>query len=132
MNKKLLENYQLPIEDKELFERMRHESCSDNERIFFQKMEYKELYEYPISSFDVILSEFDNEEGIYFVKGYTSKYLIGKKTNDFVIKLRSVSTSLNEALNEDLFIILGEHTTLWEWFRTRDFANLNYSFEWEE
>ena len=45
MNKKLLENYQLPIEDKELFERMRHESCSDNERIFFEKMEYKELYE---------------------------------------------------------------------------------------
>ena len=88
MNKKLLENYQLPIEDKELFERMRHESCSDNERIFFQKMEYKELYEYPISSFDVILSEFDNEEGIYFVKCYTSEYLIGKKTKDFVKKLR--------------------------------------------
>ena len=132
MNKKLLENYQLPIEDKELFERMRHESCSDNERIFFEKMEYKELYEYPISSFDVILSEFDNEEGIYFVKCYTSEYLIGKKTKDFVKKLRYVPTSLNEALNEDLFILLGEHTTLWEWFRTRDFANLNYSFEWEE
>ena len=132
MNKELLKNDQLPIEDKELFERMRHEPCSDNERIFFEKMEYKELYEYPISSFDVILSEFDNDEGIYFVKCYTSEYLIGKKTKDFVKKLRSVPTSLNEALNEDLFILLGEHTTLWEWFRTRDFANLNYSFEWEE
>lgn len=73
MKRKLLENDQLPIEDKELFERMRHESCSDNERIFFEKMEYKELYEYPISSFDVILSEFDNDEGIYFVKCYTSE-----------------------------------------------------------
>lgn len=132
MNKKLIETDQLPIEDKELFERMRHESCSDNERLFFENMEYKELYEYPISSFDVILSEFDNDEGIYFVKCYTSEYLIGKKTNDLVKKLKSVPTSLNEALNEDLFILLGEHCTLLEWLRKRDFTNLNYSFEWEE
>lgn len=132
MNKKLLENDQIPIEDKELFERMRLKSCSDNERVFFEKMEYKELYEYPISSFDVILSELDNDEGIYFVKCYTSEYLIGRKTKDFVKKLKNVPTSLNEALNEDLFVLLGEHFTLWEWLRMRDFANLNYGYEWEE
>lgn len=132
MNKKLLENDQLPIEDKELFERMRLKSCSDNERVFFEKMEYKELYEYPISSFDVILSELDNDEGIHFVKCYTSEYLIGRKTKDFVKKLKNVPTSLNEALNEDLFVLLGEHFTLWEWLRMRDFANLNYGYEWEE
>ena len=132
MNKKLLENNQLPIEDKELFERMRLKSCSDNERVFFEKMEYKELYEYPISSFDVILSELDNDEGIYFVKCYTSEYLIGRKTKDFVKKLKNVPTSLNEALNEDLFVLFGEHFTLWEWLRMRDFANLNYGYEWEE
>lgn len=132
MNNKLIENDQLPIEDKELFERMRHVSCSNNERVFFEKMEYKELYEFPISSFDVILSELDNDEGIYFVKCYTSEYLIGRKTKDFVKKLKSVPTSLNDALNEDLFILLGEHSTLWEWLRMRDFAALNYSYEWED
>lgn len=132
MNKKLLENDQIPIEDKELFERMRLKSCSDNERVFFEKMEYKELYEYPISSFDVILSELDNDEGIYFVKCYTSEYLIGRKTKDSVKKLKNVPTSLSEALNEDLFVLLGEHFTLWEWLRMRDFANLNYGYEWEE
>lgn len=132
MNKKLLENDQIPIEDKELFERMRLKPCSDNERVFFEKMEYKELYEYPISSFDVILSELDNDEGIYFVKCYTSEYLIGRKTKDFVKKLKNVPTSLNEALNEDLFVLLGEYFTLWEWLRMRDFANLNYGYEWEE
>lgn len=42
MNKKLLENDQIPIEDKELFERMGLKSCSDNERVFFEKMEYLE------------------------------------------------------------------------------------------
>lgn len=132
MNKKLLENDQLPIEDKELFERMRLESCSDNERVFFEKMEYKELYEYPISSFDVILSELDNDEGIFFVKCYTSEYLIGKKAKDLVKKLKDVPTSLSDALNEDLFILLGKHITLWEWLRMRDFSNLNYNYEWEE
>lgn len=132
MKKKLLENNQLPIEDKELFERMRHESCSNNERVFFEKMEYKELYEFPVSSFDVILSELDNDEGIYFVKCYATEYLIGKKTKGCVKKLKSVPTSLNDALNEDLFILLGEHITLWRWLKKRDFAALNYNYEWEE
>lgn len=82
MNKALNVDNQLPAEDKDLFEKMKYESCSTNEHIFFEKMEYKELYEYPISSFDVILSELDNDEGIYFVKCYTSEYLIGKKQMD--------------------------------------------------
>ena len=43
-------------------------------------------------------------------------------------KLKNVPTSLNESLNEDLFVLLGEHFTLWEWLRMRDFANLNYGF----
>lgn len=41
MSKIELENNQLPVADRELFE-------------------------YPISSFDVILSELDNDAGIYF------------------------------------------------------------------
>lgn len=123
---------QLPAEDKELFEKMKFESCSMNEYIFFEKMEHKELYEYPISSFDVILSELDNDEGIYFVKCYMSEYLIGQKTNGLIKKLKSVPTSLSEALNEDLFVLLGEHLTLWEWFRMRNFADLNYNYEWED
>lgn len=80
------------------------------------------------TAYIVILSELDNDEGIYFVKCYTSEYLIGRKTKDFVKKLKNVPTSLNEALNEDLFVLLGEHFTLWEWLRMRDFANLNYGF----
>ena len=80
------------------------------------------------TAYIVILSELDNDEGIYFVKCYTSEYLIGRKTKDFVKKLKNVPTSLNEALNEDLFVLLGEHFTLWEWLRMGDFANLNYGF----
>ena len=36
------------------------------------------------TAYIVILSELDNDEGIYFVKCYTSEYLIGRKTKDFV------------------------------------------------
>lgn len=132
MSKKELENNQLPVADKKLFDRMKLESCSNNERMFFEKMEYKELYEYPISSFDVILSELDNDAGIYFVKCYASEYLIGKKTKDYVIKLKDVPESLNDALNEDLFVLLGLHVTLWEWLKQRDFTAMNYNYDWEE
>lgn len=132
MNKRELENNQLPVVDKELFDRMKLESCSNNERMFFEKMEYKELYEYPISSFDVILSELDNDEGIYSVKCYASEYLIGKKTEETVKKLKDVPESLNDALNEDLFALLGVHVTLWEWLKRRDFKAMNYNYDWEE
>lgn len=132
MSKIELENNQLPVADRELFNRMKLEPCSNNERIFFEKVEYKGLFEYPISSFDVILSELDNDAGIYFVKCYASEYLIGKKTKDAIKKPKDVPESLNDALNEDLFTILGEHITLWDWFRHRDFAAMNYIYEWEE
>lgn len=131
MKKKLIKN-DIPIADRELFESMKHESRSENERVFFEKMEYKELYEFPVSSFDVILSEFDNEEGIYFVKCYTSEFLIGRKGNGVNIRLASIPTSLSEALNEDLSTLLGTHVTLLEWLRNRDFSAINYNFEWEE
>lgn len=56
------------------------------------------------------------------------KALTDRQIKDFVKKLKNVPTSLNEALNEDLFVLLGEHFTLWEWLRMGDFANLNYGF----
>lgn len=79
MKTKIIENDQLPIVDQELFKRMKVESTSENERLFFEKMEQKELYEFPVSSFDVILSERDNSDGIFIVKCYYNEYLIGKK-----------------------------------------------------
>ena len=95
-------------------------------------MEYKELYEYPISLFDVILSENDNEQGLYFVKCYCCEYLIGINNSTVMFELSCIPDSLSEALDTDLFPLLNKHITLLEWFRQRDYKGLNYNYEWEE
>ena len=123
---------QVPDIDRELFIKMKTDSITKNERIFFEKMEYKELYEYPISLFDVILSENDNEQGLYFVKCYCCEYLIGINNSTVMFELSCIPDSLSEALDTDLFPLLNKHITLLEWFRQRDYKGLNYNYEWEE
>ena len=123
---------QVPDIDRELFIKMKTDSITKNESIFFEKMEYKELYEYPISLFDVILSENDNEQGLYFVKCYCCEYLIGINNSTVMFELSCIPDSLSEALDTDLFPLLNKHITLLEWFRQRDYKGLNYNYEWEE
>ena len=121
---------QVPDIDRELFIKMKTDSITKNERIFFEKMEYKELYEYPISLFDVILSENDNEQGLYFVKCYCCEYLIGINNSTVMFELSCIPDSLSEALDTDLFPLLNKHITLLEWFRQRDYKGLNYNYKW--
>ncbi len=121
---------QVPEIDRELFIKMKTDSITKNESIFFEKMEYKELYEYPISLFDVILSENDNEQGLYFVKCYCCEYLIGINNSTVMFELSCIPDSLSEALDTDLFPLLNKHITLLEWFRQRDYKGLNYNYEW--
>lgn len=116
--------------DRELFIKMKTDSITMNESIFFEKMEYKELYEYPISLFDVILSENDNEQGLYFVKCYCCEYLIGINNSTVMFELSCIPDSLSEALDTDLFPLLNKHITLLEWFRQRDYKGVNYNYEW--
>lgn len=132
MERRIIENDELPAIDQELFKRMRTESTSENERLFFERMEEKELREFPVSSFDVILSERDNNDGIYIVKCYYSEYLIGKRDADGSAKIDYVPSSLSEALATDLFPLIKEHITLLEWLRKRDYLGLRYDYEWEE
>lgn len=121
---------QVPEIDRELFIKMKTDSITKNESIFFEKMEYKELYEYPISLFDVILSENDNEQGLYFVKCYCCEYLIGINNSTVMFELSCIPDSLSEALDTDLFPLLNKHITLLEWFRQRDYKGLNYNYKW--
>lgn len=121
---------QVPEIDRELFIKMKTDSITKNESIFFEKMEYKELYEYPISLFDVILSENDNEQGLYFVKCYCCEYLIGINNSTVMFELSCIPDSLSEALDTDLFPLLNKHITLLEWFRQRDYKGVNYNYKW--
>lgn len=130
--KKFIENEQLPAEDKMLFEVMEQGKMTENEARFFKEMKHKELCEFPVTVFDTLLSEYDNEEGLYFVKCYYSEYLIGRNSPDFKAKLDFVPSCLKEALDADLFQLLNRHVSLLEWLRNRDFKGVRYDYEWEE
>lgn len=129
---KFIKNEQLPEEDRVLFEVMEEKSMTENEACFFREMKHKELCEFPVTVFDTLLSEYDNEEGLYFVKCYYSEYLIGRNSTDFKAKLDFVPTCLKEALDMDLFQLLNRHVSLLEWLRSRDFNGVRYDYEWEE
>ena len=47
--------YQLPQDDVELFESMRLNSQSENERVFYECMMHKEMNEHPVMVFDVLM-----------------------------------------------------------------------------
>lgn len=127
-----IDNDQFPDKDRELFERMESEARTANEKEFFERMRNKELHEFPVSSFDVILSENDNADGLYVVKCYYSEYIIGVRRQDKNARLASVPSSLQDALNEDLFPLIGLHLNLFEWLRRYDYRGVRYNYEWEE
>lgn len=59
--------HKLVPEDAELFNAMRGNYFSNNERVFFERLQDKEEYEFTVSN-DLLLYEGDNEEHIYIVR----------------------------------------------------------------
>lgn len=95
-------------------------------------MKSKEQYEFPVTVFDTLLSEYDIEDGLYLVKCYFCEYLIGRNSHNLKAKLNFVPSCLKESLETDLFQLLGRHITLWEWLKSRDFKGVRYDYEWED
>lgn len=125
---------QLPKDDVELFDRMRAYALSESERIFFEKMLYKEINELPVMVFDLIMDPKDNEDELFIVKRYSSEYEIGikDKAQSGYNRLDVVPLSLNEALSCDLYELIGRHISLHQWLRDRDYRGVNYEYQWEE
>lgn len=125
---------QLPKDDVELFDRMRAYALSESERIFFEKMLYKEINELPVMVFDLIMDPKDNEDELFIVKRYSSEYEIGikDKSQSGYNRLDVVPLSLNEALSCDLYELIGRHISLHQWLRDRDYRGVNYEYPWEE
>lgn len=126
-------NDQLPAEDKSLFSKMRDKYASDNEMVFFETMIRKEIYEYPVSTFDVIMHQDDNEDNIFIDKCYCSEYRIGKTgEGGATTVLPDYPQSLARLLSDDLFGLVGEHISVLEWLRRRDYRGIRYDYPWEE
>jgi len=125
-------NEQLPVADKELYKSMKDKFVSDNERTFFENMIRKEIYDFPASSFDVIMHEKDNEDGLFIDKCYDSEYKVGRKTDGRTAVISVLPQSLSELLQLDLYEVLNKHISVLDWLRQRDYSGVRYDYPWEE
>ncbi len=109
-----------------LFEAMKGNYVSENERVFFETMRYKEEYELAPAN-DLIMSEKDNDDKIYICRVYDCEYAFGRKGN------HGHTDSLADALSFNLKTIevLEEDCTILEWLRKRDYANVQYDHNYD-
>ena len=117
--------------DVSLFSEMRGCAISENERIFFETMERKELNEYT-SAGDLILWELDNEDLIYFVRYNFDEYELGHGKEGCYSEPHYVQC-LADALNSNLKDLgcIGEDVTFLEWLRKRDYAGVMYNHNYD-
>lgn len=118
-------------EDAALFAKMLHEAKTPNEKQFFEKMQYKQEYEYT-SAHDAVFLESSNNDGMYMIRVDYDEYLLGKMSGNTVAKsyhFQSLSAVLNSNL-KDLGLISG-NVTLFDWLRTRDYNNVVYDKDYD-
>lgn len=135
MRKIDLHNEQLPLTDKELYEKMQGNFVSEKEKEFFEQMICKEIYDYPVSTFDVFVHEDSNDERIFIQKMYISEYEIGKYREDGSYTLhydQPFPLCLAELLDTDLFPLLDRHLTVLAWLREKNYECVRYDFPWED
>jgi len=114
--------------DKTLFAQMEGHYLSENERIFFENLKYKE--EFVIASgWDVLLSPKMNEEQILFYRDSYDWYMIERKDKDhyYIEEFYGLANVLAASASK---WDLGEGTIL-DWLRQRDYAGVRYD-DYEE
>lgn len=117
-----IENEEMYKEDVEFFANIFNVEMRRNERNFFEKMKEKVESEFAPSA-DIMMLEENNKDEIFLIRYYFSEFKIGKLHGNEAI----YCISFAQAINADLFILLGRHITLMEWLREIDFKGINYS-----
>lgn len=123
--------HQLVLEDAELFRKMKGHYASDRERVFFEKMQDKEEYDFTVSN-DLILYEEDNEDHIYIVRCEYEEYIIGHGTEghyDEEYHSMTLAEALNLNLKDQGFI--SEDITLLQWLRNRNYEGVQYNHNYD-
>ncbi len=116
-------------QEAELFASMVGNYQSEKEQEFFEKMLYKQQWECSISH-DVIMSERDNEDGIYIVRIDFDEYVVGKEgKEEDEVHVMCLLAALELNLKE--IGVLDEDITLFEWLRRRDYAGVNYDADYD-
>lgn len=123
---------QLNPMDEKLFNDMLDKYISDNERIFFEQMRYKQEHIYT-SANDLVFHESSNEDALYLIRIDFDEYVLGYAGKDRKcdeIHKQSLSEILSMNLKEAGFSDKNE--SLIDWLRKRDYNCVVYdqNYDW--
>ena len=119
-----MEKFELNEWDKPLFERMKKEAVSENERRFFKEMEYRQQY-HPTTN-DFLLQIDDTEEKIGFYRFSTDFYMLTVDSwgpDGFLMEYGCLSDFL---FSNSISEIRPQFKNMLEYLRSIDYEGINY------
>lgn len=119
-----MEKFELNEWDKPLFERMKKEAVSENERRFFKEMEYRQQY-HPTTN-DFLLQIDDTEEKIGFYRFSTDSYMLTVDSwgpDGFLMEYGCLSDFL---FSNSISEIRPQFKNMLEYLRSIDYEGINY------
>lgn len=118
-------------EDEILFKSMEDRYQTNNEANFFRNLRYKQEYEVALSN-DLLISEHDNNDYIYFVRVEYDEYIVGcgiGEKNQKEIHVMNLSEALSVRLRTLGY--QGEDISLLQWLRQRDYNSVMYDHNYD-
>lgn len=118
--------------DEKLFDSMRENSVSVNERNFFSIIRHKQECEVTGLN-ELLVSEYENEDEIYLVREYYEEYVVGQgigSDGENEVHVMNLSEAL--ALNLMELGFIDRNLTLLEWLRECDYRYVNYQRNWDK
>lgn len=112
---------QLSQEDVQLFSSMNGHYRSEEERVFFETMMYKEEYELAFMN-ELLLTEEDNEDKLYFIRIYADEYEIGLDATKK--HFQSLADVLQMRLSE--IGMSADDCTFGQWLQKRNYEGIHY------
>lgn len=117
--------------DKVFIDKIKESLSTDAGKEFISKIEFKMQYE-PAMSNELLLSEFDNDEGIYLVRCYDHEFILGchignKYEEEFY------AMTFSEAMNANLKTcnFIDHDITMIDWLINRDFKGMRYNHNYD-
>lgn len=96
---------------------------TNEERYFLERIKAKEMGEFAPSA-DLMVSEIDNADELFFVRYYFTEYKIGSMRDTSGSSIYCIS--FEDLMKEDLCPLLNRHMTILEWLREQKFACVGY------
>ncbi len=121
--------HKLNQKDAALFRKMAMQYESEEEREFFEQLQFKEEHVLTVSH-DLILHEDNNEDGIYIVRCEYEEYIVGQED----IREEQHVMCLAEALSLNLKEVglLERNITLLDWLRGRNYKGVEYNHNYDK